>query len=79
MSISLNDLTCRSQAQLKKLGEQLGSDAAGPIVNEDDININTMSDDETADEVLKDASPRKKRTRVHLEPRDISNEGSKET
>ncbi|XP_022895094.1 zinc finger CCCH domain-containing protein 13 isoform X2 [Olea europaea var. sylvestris] len=64
----------RSQAQLKKLGEQLGSDAAGPIANEDDININTMSDDETADELLKDASPRKKRTRVHLEPRDISNE-----
>ncbi|CAI9759971.1 unnamed protein product [Fraxinus pennsylvanica] len=64
----------RSQAQLKKLGEQLGSDATGLRANEDDININTMSDYEIADEPLKDASPLKKRTRVHLEPRDISNQ-----
>ncbi|KAL2474189.1 Zinc finger CCCH domain-containing protein 13 [Forsythia ovata] len=64
----------RSQAQLKKLGEQLGSDAAGPSANEDDLNINTMSDDETTAEPQTDASPRKKRTRVHLEPRDILNQ-----
>ncbi|CAI9772725.1 unnamed protein product [Fraxinus pennsylvanica] len=63
----------RSQAHLKKLGEQLGSDAAGPSANEDDLNINTISDDETADEPQADASSCKKRTRVHLEPRDNSN------
>ncbi|CAI9772727.1 unnamed protein product [Fraxinus pennsylvanica] len=63
----------RSQAHLKKLGEQLGSDAVGPSANEDDLNINSISDRETADEPQADASSRKKRTRLHLEPHDISN------
>ncbi|KAL2245750.1 UNVERIFIED_CONTAM: hypothetical protein Sindi_2843200, partial [Sesamum indicum] len=68
-----------SHAQLLKLGEQLDLDAAGPG-NADDLKINNTSDDIVGGYALSplnedhmNSSPHRKRSRVTLEARDISN------
>uniref|UniRef100_A0A5B6ZZR4 Putative zinc finger CCCH domain-containing protein 13 isoform X1 n=1 Tax=Davidia involucrata TaxID=16924 RepID=A0A5B6ZZR4_DAVIN len=71
----IQDELKRSQARLQKLGDQLGSDATTPGVNEENSSINILSDGETAgnhvmsprNELQKNTSPSKKRPRINLE------------
>ncbi|XP_011100294.1 zinc finger CCCH domain-containing protein 13 isoform X3 [Sesamum indicum] len=77
--LRLQDDLKRSHAQLLKLGEQLDLDAAGPG-NADDLKINNTSDDIVGGYALSplnedhmNSSPHRKRSRVTLEARDISN------
>ncbi|GFP79527.1 zinc finger CCCH domain-containing protein 40 [Phtheirospermum japonicum] len=72
----LQDDLKRSHAKLRKLGEQLDPDVAGPGI-EDDLRINTISDDKTGgsspDEgQINYSPPRERRSRVLLEAQDAS-------
>ncbi|XP_044465895.1 zinc finger CCCH domain-containing protein 40 isoform X2 [Mangifera indica] len=69
--VRIQDELKRSQAQLQKLGNQLGSDPTITGVNEEDSTINVVSDGETANnhlvsshnDVLTLSSPKKKKLR----------------
>ncbi|XAR68084.1 hypothetical protein NMG60_11003090 [Bertholletia excelsa] len=71
----LQDELKRSHDQLQKLGDELGSDANKLGANEEDSNINILSDGETTgnhtltllNHLQKNASPAKKRLRINVE------------
>lgn len=63
----------RSQAQLQKLGDQLGSDAAKPGTNEENASVSILSGDTVPNHVMSSwtelhniASPSKKRQRIQV-------------